>query len=152
MKLYELLQPNVPANLHHPTLGHVKWCDLQDGQGFGLYWSHGQEKNDPLVVDSTILFDNVWEIYDEPWSGKLGCIGDQCLTCGTRDMSFSISSNPTQCLDCSVKGKRLNKHLLKRFQRLYFEAIRKWCVENGRDADWEMSIFGMTLSDKNLRD
>lgn len=141
MKLHDIIKIDETIRLYHPIVGFVKWDDLQDGQGWALYFAHGPDKNDPLFVDMLVLFDDEWVRYDPPWEGKLGRIADQCLACGTRESDFQVSSHPTLCLKCYTNGKKPNKHLVRRREELETVAIRKWCEENGLDFEWEYGIF-----------
>ena len=65
MKLTELIIKGVPAHLRHPVLGEVLWAEVWPAQGYALYWAKGREKHEPLVVDSTVLFCDKWELLDE---------------------------------------------------------------------------------------
>lgn len=141
MKLWELVTPNESMRLRHPIIGYVKWDDLKDGQGWALYFAHGYDKDDPLVVDELVLFDDQWEKHDPPWSGKLDLTPDQCLCCGTRDDEYTTSSHAHLCLKCYIRGKKPNKHLVRRDEQLQTVRIREWCEKNGLDFEWEYGIF-----------
>lgn len=64
-QLSQILISNKNARLFHPELGNVIWHDFGMGQGRQLYFGRGPEKNKPLVVDETVLFDETWLLIEE---------------------------------------------------------------------------------------
>jgi hypothetical protein len=65
MRVIELVKPDEDALLHHPICGFVRWKPEWDGNGRRLAWACGPEKDEPLVVDDTVLFCDQWEITTE---------------------------------------------------------------------------------------
>lgn len=62
-KLIDLVQNNIPAKLYHPQLGNIIWDDIENS-GFALYFAEGLEQGEPLVVDSSVLYDSTWELLE----------------------------------------------------------------------------------------
>lgn len=66
MRVNQLVNPDKDALLHHPTCGFVRWKGEYEGcDDRSLVWAKGREKDRPLVVDSTVLFCDKWEITTE---------------------------------------------------------------------------------------
>jgi hypothetical protein len=61
MKLADLIVPDIPCELYHPTIGRVSWRN-DDTDGWGLFFADGPEEGEFLVADETIVLGKDWEL------------------------------------------------------------------------------------------
>ncbi len=66
MKLHELVTDAFTEyTLDHPMLDKIKWIYLNNEGCFLLVFAEGMDKNQPLVVDDTVLISDQWTLLKE---------------------------------------------------------------------------------------
>lgn len=83
-----------------------------------------------------------YQVYNYPWSGRLGRIARCCLYCGNDGPSWQISSSShccdEQCHEARKNGKQPIPELVKETEMLYDKLVREWCKE--RNINYEATV------------
>lgn len=59
MRICDIIKPNIPCRLEHPTVGEVYW-GIKDGC-WGLYFAKGHDAHKFLVADDAVLMSDEWK-------------------------------------------------------------------------------------------